>query len=276
MYNVCFLKLMVKHRILYIPKFKNPIKRLLLLIIFLILTHLAYSQKVDSVKFVNHFGGGVSITNNGISLLPNLTLGEPAMIFDMSVGRRLSFEPQFRFSLEGKPWTFLFWWRYKLIETEKVRMNIGAHPAILFAQDTSTINGSVEDILISKRYVAGEISPSYLLTKNISIGIYYLYSHGFDAGTTKNVHFVTINFKLANIKLFGQFYMNFHPQAYYLRMDENDGYYITSTWTLARKNFPLSISGIINKTVQTNIAASKSIVWNISLNYSFNKEYVKK
>jgi len=37
------------------------------------------------------------------------TLGKPAAIFDLSVGNeRLAFEPQFRFSLEGKPWSFIF------------------------------------------------------------------------------------------------------------------------------------------------------------------------
>ena len=270
------LDILPPHEILsFFLKSDNLIKKALLFFVLSIFTHCAFSQKADSTKSVYHFGGGVIVTNNGISLLPNLTLGKPAVIFDMSMGGRLSFEPQFRFSFEGKPWTFLFWWRYKLLETEKLRMNIGVHPAILFASDTSTINGFSEDVLVSKRYLAGEISPNYLLTENISIGMYYLYSLGFDAGTTNNVHFITINCKFLNIRLFEQFYMNFHPQAYYLRMDEDDGYYVTSTLTLARKKFPISISSIINKTIQTNIAASKDFVWNVSLIYSFNKEYVK-
>jgi len=254
----------------------NHLKKALLFSTLIILTHLSFSQKRDSIEIISHFSGAVTVTNNGISLLPNLSLDKPAVIFDMSMGRRLSFEPQFRFSFEGKPWTFLFWWRYKLPITEKLRINVGAHPAILFSPTTSSINGISKEVLVSKRYLAGEISPNYLLTKNISIGMYYLYSHGFDAGTTKNVHFLTINSKLSNIKLFDQLYINFHPQIYYLRMDEDDGYYITSTLTLFRKNFPLSISSIVNKVIRTDISASKDFVWNVSLIYSFNKEYVKK
>lgn len=65
------------------------------------------------------------------------------------------------------------------------------------------------------------------------------------------------------------------PQFYYLKQDERDGFYVTSKLTLAKRNFPLSISAIINKTIQTDITAGKNFVWNESLIYSFNKKYVK-
>lgn len=85
-------------------------------ICFLNLTYISFSQKNDSTIVAGHFGGAVTITNKGISIVPNLTLGKPAVIFDLSVGKRkLSFEPSLRFALEGKPWSFLFWWRYKLV-----------------------------------------------------------------------------------------------------------------------------------------------------------------
>nr|MBP6073208.1 hypothetical protein [Flavobacterium sp.]MBP6100608.1 hypothetical protein [Flavobacterium sp.] len=65
----------------------------------------------------NTFSGGITVTNNGISLLPTFTLGKPAAIFDFAVkSKRWSFEPQLRFSLEGKPWSFVFWGRYKVID----------------------------------------------------------------------------------------------------------------------------------------------------------------
>jgi hypothetical protein len=76
----------------------------------------AFSQEPDGTNTVSHFGGAITVTTKGISMVPNLSLGKPAAIFDLSMGkRRLSFEPSLRFALEGKPWSFLFWWRYKLI-----------------------------------------------------------------------------------------------------------------------------------------------------------------
>lgn len=59
-------------------------------------------------------------------------------------------------------------------------------------------------------------------------------------------------------------------------MEENDGVYFSSTLTLASRKFPLSISALINETIQTKIPADKNFVWNVSLIYSFNKEYVEK
>jgi hypothetical protein len=89
---------------------KNLIKRTFLLIVLLNLSFLAFSQMRDSTKVANYFSGGVTVTNNGISLIPTFSLGKPAALFDLTAGRgKLSFEPQFRFSLEGKPWTFFFW-----------------------------------------------------------------------------------------------------------------------------------------------------------------------
>lgn len=247
------------------------------LIVISILTHVAFSQKIDSAKTIHHLGGAVTVTNNGISLLPTFSLGKPAVLFDMNVGnKRLSFEPQFRFSLEGKPWTFLFWWRYKLLKTNRFAINVGAHPAIAFTTTPVSINGVTSETIVAQRYLAAEFSPNYFITNDISIGIYYLYGHGFEEGATKNTHFLTINSNFSNIKLSKQFYMKVVPQVFYLKMDEKDGYYVTATLTLAKRNFPLSLQSILNQTIESHIPAKSDFVWNVSLIYSFNKEYVKK
>jgi post-segregation antitoxin (ccd killing protein) len=60
-----------------------------------------------------------------------------------------------------------------------------------------------------------------------------------------------------------------------LKIDGSDGFYFSSSLTLARRSFPISISALINKTIQTNISASKDFDWNAGLIYSFNNKYVK-
>lgn len=256
--------------------FRKMMNKFIFLFVLLFITHFAFSQEKDSIKSIYNFGGNITLTNNGISLLPTFSLGEPAVIFEMKVGGRLSFEPQFRFSLEAQPWSFIFWWRYKIFNTEKFRLNVGAHPALLFSSSTSEIDGNQENVLEARRYLASEISPNYMLTKNISVGMYYLYSHGLDAGGTKNVNFITLNSRISNINLSKQIYLTVHPQLYYLKMDQRDGFYVTSSFALAKRNFPLSLHSIINKTIKTDILGSKDFVWNVSLIYSFNKEYTRK
>ena len=71
----------------------------------------------DSVKVAppTVLGGALTVTTKGISTVPSFTLGKPAAILDISIVRGgLSFEPQFRMGLDGKPWAFLFWGRYRL------------------------------------------------------------------------------------------------------------------------------------------------------------------
>ena len=247
----------------------------LLVFVFCFLAHFSFSQEIESTKVPGHLGGAVSVTNNGISFIPTFSLGKPAAIFDLSVGRRLSFDPQFRFALDGKPWSFIFWWRYKLIKNDQFSFNLGTHLGLPFKTITETTNGVTKETITTKRYLAGELAPNYHLSKAVSFGIYYLYSRGIDDGTTKNTHFLTLNANFSNIPVSKQFYLKFIPQVFYLKMDQHDGFYFTSALTLANRKVPVSISSVINKFIQTDITASKNFVWNVSLIYSFNKKYVE-
>src|SRR6476661_1818413 len=191
--------------------------KVLLVLILLMATCFSFCQKTDSTNDVFHFKGAVTVTNKGISLVPTFTLGKPAAIFDLSMGKRkLYFEPQLRFALEGKPWSFLFWWRYRLLNKNKVALTLGAHPAMNFKTETWSENGISKNSIVTRRYLAGELVPNYFISKNVSLGLYYLYSHCFDKGTAANTHFLTINSNFSNIKLFNDIYFRFTPQFYYL------------------------------------------------------------
>jgi hypothetical protein len=128
-----------------------------------------------------------------------------------------------------------------LLNTNKFLIKIGAHPAII-----------------------------------ISIGMYYLYGHCIEKDIIQNTQYLGLRCHFSNIRLSDQFFMRFNPQIYYLKMDEDDGFYFNATLTLTRRNFPLSVSSLINKTIQTEIPVGENFLWNISLIYSFNKEYVEK
>ena len=251
-------------------------KNTILVVVLLLFAHFSFSQKSDTAKKITHFSGSVSVTNNGLSLVPTFSLGEPAALVNLSIGgKKFSFEPDMRFALEGKPWSFRFWARYKLLKTEKFAITLGSHPALNFKTITSAVDA--RETIVVRRFLAGELSPNYFFTKNISIGVYYVYAYGFDQGTPKNNHFVTLNSNFSNIKLPFNFLINVIPQFYYLKQDQRDGYYFTSEFHLAKKNFPLSLSSIINTPIESNIIGGQDFVWNIILIYSFNKkQFVEK
>lgn len=248
-------------------------KFICLLLVFFLSAH-ANSQNPDSTKLITHIGGAVTVTNNGISLIPTFSLGDPAAIFNLLIAKnKLSFEPEFRFALEGKPWSMVFWWRYNLLQNDKYSVNVGAHPAILFRTVIDSSNGEQNERLEAHRYFATELSPRMNLNKNVSIGVYYLYSHGFDKTAINNTHFITFNTSISNIRFTRFFFLRFVPQVYYLKMDHNDGFYISSVLTLGMRKLPLSFQSIMNKEIESEISTRRSFVWNVSVIYSFSKRY---
>jgi len=233
-----------------------------------------FAQQIDNSKSYTQFNALTTITNNGISIIPTFSLGKPAGIVELAVGKRFTFEPQFRFSLEGKPWSVLLWGRYKLLKKEHFNLNVGAHPAVAFKTTTNTIDGVTKEIISSHRYLATEIATNYSIIKNVSVGLYYLYSRGLEESANKNNHFLTFNSTFSNIKLSENYFLKFNPQIYYLNIDSKDGIYCSSGLTLARKKSPFSLQTFVNKIITTNISTSKDVVMNVSLLYSFSKKYM--
>ena len=138
------------------------------------------------------------------------------------------------------------------------------------------VDSALKDVTTVNRYLAGEIYPNYSITSNISTGLHLLHAYCLEKDMIKHTSMVTVRLNFTNLKLSEQFYMRLYPQVYYLRMDENDGFYFTSTLTLAKKDFPLSVSSLVSTPFQTTIPQNKNLIWNVSLTYSFNKEYVEK
>jgi hypothetical protein len=248
---------------------KSYCQQKLLIIALLLLGFSSFSQKTDSLKNTTLVSGAITVTNSGISVIPTFTLGKPAMIFDLVLRKkRFSFEPQFRFAIEDvKPWSFIFWLRYKLVDTQKFKMGIGVHPSTVFSNTTITTNGVTKDAITVRRFWAGDLSPTYYFSKNVSVGLYYLYSRGL-ADATKNTNYVALSGNFSHINLGNAFFMKVSPQVYYLSLDNTDGYYVTSTFTLAKQNFPLAISSIVNKKIESTVP-SDDFVWNVSLTYSW-------
>jgi len=254
----------------------RPISRATALLLFICLSNILNAQETESSNLkVNRFSSSVSITTKGISTIPNLTLGKPAVVFDMVIGRKFTFEPQFRYSLEGKPWAVVFWGRYNVISNEKFRMNVGANPSISFKSITDVSSGSPVEYIRAGRHFAAEIAPSFPISKNFNIGAYFFYSHGIDDYLTKHTELIALRSSITNIPITKQFVLRISPQIYYLNMDKKEGLYFNSTVAVSKRDFPVSITALINKTITSNIQSGSDFLWNVSLIYTFNKEYIE-
>ncbi|MDP3915576.1 MAG: hypothetical protein Q8R96_17765 [Bacteroidota bacterium] len=230
---------------------------------------LVRAQDADKQAKVQFFTGAATVTTKGLSTFPNLSLGKPAAILDLSMGgKKFRFEPIFRFALEGKPWSFILWCRYELLNNEKFQFKIGAHPAYSFKMITVTQNGTAKEILRAQQFFAGELAPVFKVGKNFSLGPYYIYARGLEKDIVRNSNFISFRANFSNIGVTDKYFMRLMTQAYYLKMDTSDGFYVNSTLSLNRRNSPFSVSSTMNKTIQSDIPGD-DFLWNINLTYSF-------
>ena len=248
-----------------------------LLISVFILELPAIAQKKDSLVVTSGFSGLVGITNNGISIIPTFSLDAPAYNFLLSVKKnRFSFDPDIRATFDGKKGSMVFWFRYKLVQGKKFNLQTGAHPAYNLAlRDivTTSTSSTISTITQARRFIATEIFPSYRLSDKVSLGIYYLRGFGLQKDGPINSNFITLNTNVSGIRLFKNHYLQFTPQFYYLKLDQNDGFYYTHTIGISSTKHPFLLQSTINKEIKTKIPGSQKLAWNLSIFYAFNKKY---
>ncbi len=248
--------------------------RLTLTVFCICFSEMLVAQRKDSTFF---FHSDLSITNNGFSIVAAFTLGAPAAFLDMRMGnKRMTFEPQFRFGLDGRPWSFIFIYRYKAIMKPKFQLTVGGHlPGINYITRTVDVNGIQEPLSVARRFLAFELFPTYKISNRASLSLYYLRGHGFQEHGPQISNFLSLQGSFSKIKLAGKTYLNFNPQVFYLKVDQADGYYANASTTLGIKGFPACISAIVNKAIQSSIAA-RDFDWSVSLVYTLDKHFVMK
>jgi hypothetical protein len=232
------------------------------------------AQSLDSTKRFSHFAGSVGLTNNGIALVPTFSLEKPAAIMTFSLGTdRFSFEPDIRYTLDFKRGGMALFFRYRLPLSGRFQLGIGGNPAYNFVTKTVNDAGTTHEIIEAQRFVGGEIAPNYIISKHLSLGMYYLYGHGFQSDAPVNLHFLTLNASLTNILVAHNVLFQIMPQVYYLNQDGQEGYYFTATGGFYHKKYPFSLSSTINAEIKSHVSGSKPFAWNITLLYSFSKTF---
>ncbi len=246
-------------------------------LLFIGYSQIVTAQNEDSTtKKTNHFSTMVTIQNKGISTIPNLTLGDPAIIFDMKLGRKLTFEPQFRFSLkDGKPWAIVLWGRYYATFTEKFKVTFHVNHSLSYKAITLyNADGTERDVINTTRYLAGAMSPNYQFNKYLSLGAYLFYSRGLDANMTQNTYMPSFRPAISNIPIAGNIVGRIAPEVYYLKMDANSGVFFNARVLISKKDSPFTVSGLINKPISSEIPSGFDFLWNVGVSYSFNKKFV--
>jgi hypothetical protein len=125
----------------------------------------------------------------------------------------------------------------------------------------------------ARRYVATEFAPSYKVNDHLNFGVYYLKGTGMQEDGPQNIHFVNFITGISKIPLFSGYSFNITPQLYYLKSDNQDGYYFNSNLVLAKQKSPFVLMYMVNKEIRSNVAGSINFDWNISLLYNFSNKF---
>lgn len=234
-----------------------------------------WSQEVDSNTY--HFNGSLSATNNGFSFIPSFVLGKPATTLNVSLGdKRFSFDPQFRFDLEGlKPWSFIFIWRYKIIQKERWMVRLGAHlPAIGFREITVVENGISKEKIVAQRFFTPELTTSFKISDKWTVGTYYIWGLGLEkVDQPDHIHF--LGFNSAYTQTIGKkLFVKWTPQIYYLNIDGTDGYFAAHSLSFGHGSIPFVIATTMNKSILSDLNTDE-FDWNLSLAYTFKNEFAK-
>jgi hypothetical protein len=253
-----------------------PSVKVLIFLLLIAFPQILSAQKKDStISKINNFTGVVTFQTKGISTIPNLTLGKPAAVFDMKMGRKLTFEPQFRFALDGKPWAMVFWWRYYYSMGNKFRTIFSTNYSLSYKTVTNASYDPPQQNIRTTRYLVGAIEPIYQLNKYFDLGLYLFYNYGLEKFITRNTYMFSFRPSISNIPVTKNIIARINPEIYYLKLDKNDGIYFNARFLVTKKNCPISLSALINKPLNSNIPAAYDLLWNVGVSYTFNKKYIE-
>jgi hypothetical protein len=166
----------------------------------------------------------------------------------------------------------VFWWRYYATISNKFKVTLHTNYSFSYKTITSYSSaGTPQDLIRTTRYLVGAVAPNYQFNKYIGVGIYLFYNLGIEKFITQNTYMASFQPPFSNIHVAKNVVARFGPEIYYLKMDNKDGVYLNTTLSVSKKNFPLSVSALINKPLKSNIQAEYDLLWNVGLVYSFNK-----
>jgi hypothetical protein len=220
------------------------------------------------------FSGSIGFTNNGFSIIPTFSLDHPAFVANLSFRKKqLSFEPDIRLVPNAEKGGLIWWLRYRLIDNKKFGLRVGAHPAFTLIRRTDGEDEKAKEITEMLRFLAFEAVPSYQINKKVGVSAMYLQGHGLQNHGPQLTRVLFLNTNITNINLSKNLYFNLFPSIYFLYTDGYRGDYLTATGVLAHKKLPFSIQSTINQTFNSDVPGNKDFMWNITLNYNFNKVF---
>lgn len=217
------------------------------------------------------FSGTIGLNTNGISPVPAFSLGKPAIMGFFSLRKnRFSFDPEVAYSTDGKPWFFSSCFRYRIFGKKNFGIKVAANWSVTHSYPEVIENGISKTITKAEQYLVFEFVPTYKLTEKFSLRSAVFIGRGFDKGSLKQMHFISLVANIAKLRLSDKLYYSLFPQVFYLNLDgDTDSFFVSGVAGIGHQKFPLFLSSQINQPVVTGISPNPGFSWNVGLSYNF-------
>ncbi|MFN3783492.1 MAG: hypothetical protein ACK4R6_06215 [Spirosomataceae bacterium] len=246
---------------------------LLLFLVFQVINSFGQTE-TDTVRTEQpvRFSGTVGVTNNGFSIIPTFSLNSPATIINLSWAKnRFSFDPDIRLVPDASKGGFIFWFRYRLIEKQKLTLRVGAHPA--FTMIRRFENGTNTEITEMLRFLAYEVVPTYQISPKWGVSAMFLQGHGLADYGPQRTEALFFSSAISQIQITPKIHLSLFPSIYFLQTDGYKGKYLAVTSILGHTKSGLSIQSTINQTISSSIPGNQFFMWNLGVHYSFQRTY---
>ncbi len=223
-------------------------------------------EKTNGFKF----SGTIGLNTNGISPVPAFSLGKPAIMAFFSLRKnRFSFDPEIAYATDGVPWFFSSCFRYRIFGKKKLEIKVAAVWNVSHSYPDIIENGVSKTITKAERYLVFEFVPTYKLSEKFSLTSAVFVGRGFDIGSVKQMHFISLIANIPKLRLSEKLYYSLFPQVFYLNLDgDTDSFFVSGIAGIGHKKIPLFLSSQINQPVVTSISPNPGFSWNVGLAYT--------
>jgi hypothetical protein len=220
----------------------------------------------DTTRHPLKVTGTISFNTNGMAPVPAFAYGKPVFSSSISFRKnRFSYDPQYSYGLNIKPWILDNWFHYMIVKQEKFELRTGINVSMFF----SKLITPDEEVWRGQRYTTFELAGLYKLPKNRSLGLMFWYDLGLDPGTIKGI-FLNFVYQQTDIRIGKQLLFAANVQTFYIDYTGlNDGLFISPTLTLTKKDFPVSIYCQGLQAITSNMSPFPKFQVNFGIGYSF-------
>jgi hypothetical protein len=229
-------------------------------------------QDADSTKSKKIKAGATfSLNSNGISSVPAFSLGKPALIASVYVGKGwFSYDPTLAYSLDGHPWFIDNWLHIKLINRPKFELRTGMNIST-YCSKYSVPDGELYGV---ERYYAYELAATFRFNHNISLLTQYWNDRGQEDWSLKG-HFLSIIAEKTDMALGRHILCTAAVQLFYINYDSNnngndnnDGLFVAPRIAFSARNFPVSVFSQVVQAIISNIEPFPGFNINVGIGYT--------